>query len=393
MRNMKILFVAPRFHTNQVSIVKELLANHVEVSYAVHYRGATEDYTDLTPRVLKKSLFLKCKVWFHRRSGKNYSEEYYGMHYDASLIDLFRVMITEKPDLVVIRGKTITARKACAVATILRIPKVLYNQEPYYKPKISVAKKAMKKLYNFSVPRVRYTPVKVTEHSDLKKLEKYIVYPSTYYIPFAGEAVADAAERTYRNNGIVNFLMVGKFREYKSHRILVDAIAKLTVKEGYRFTLLGQCVSNKEVSYLKDLKDYVAQKGLSEQIDFVINIDPVKMKAYYLSHDILILPTKREDASISVIEAMHHGLSVISTSRNGTASYIDHGQSGFVFKTEDTEDLRICIEEYLADPTRVETLGRCALERSKENSSRQAYFQAFKQMLEKEFPHLDEKLY
>ena len=364
------------------------MANRIEVEYAVHFRGATEDYSDIEPKVLKKSIFLCLKILLHHIMGKHHGEEYYGLHYDASVVDIFKTMIRSKPDLVVVRGKAVTERKACFVAKILGISRVLYNQEPYYKAKITRIKKVLKKIYNFSVPNVRYTPVKVPEYSMLKQLDRFVVYPNTYYLPFAGIMVEEAENRDYLGDGIVNFLMVGKFREYKNHRLLVDAMAEISDKNNCRLTFLGQCSTNGEKSYLDALKDYVVQKGLNGIVNYVANIDPAQMKEYYMSHDVLILPTKREDASISVIEAMHHGLSVISTSRNGTASYIAHGESGFIFESEDKDSLKECIEEYLKDLTRVEKMGKCALLHSNKNASRQAYFSAFREMMHKEFPKL-----
>ena len=52
---MKFLFTAPRFHTNQVPIVKGLTEMGHEVRFFVVFVGATEDHTDCEPLVLKPS--------------------------------------------------------------------------------------------------------------------------------------------------------------------------------------------------------------------------------------------------------------------------------------------------------------------------------------------------
>lgn len=390
---MKILFIAPRYHTNQLPIVRELLRNNISVEYAVHYRGATEDYSELEPVVLKKSVALRFKIWFDRLIGKKRNEEYYGLRYNASIIDLIKVIRCSKPDLIVLRGKSITERKACVISFLLGIPSVLYNQEPYYKPPVkSKIKRVLKKIYNFFVPRVRYTPVQVSNYEMLEKKGSLIVPPHTYFIPFAGEENPEADSRCYLADGIVNFLMVGKFREYKTHRLLVDALAGIATKDGYRLTFVGQCSNQEEVVYFNDLKEYVFSKGLGENISFVTNVEPSKMKDYYLNNDVLILPTKNEAASISVLEAMHYGMSVISTSRNGTASYIEPGKSGYVFTTCDVLSLREKLMFYLNDPESVERMGRGALDAAKNNSSGRAYLTALKNMLDKEFPNLAEKI-
>ncbi|MCC8146263.1 MAG: hypothetical protein LIO93_07465 [Bacteroidales bacterium] len=52
---MRILFTAPRYHTNQVPIVKGLLGKGHEVRYFVVFKGASEEYTFCEPTVLKPS--------------------------------------------------------------------------------------------------------------------------------------------------------------------------------------------------------------------------------------------------------------------------------------------------------------------------------------------------
>ena len=52
---MKILFTAPRFHTNQAPVVRGLTAAGHEVRYFVAFTGATEDHSCCVPVVLKPS--------------------------------------------------------------------------------------------------------------------------------------------------------------------------------------------------------------------------------------------------------------------------------------------------------------------------------------------------
>ncbi len=315
------------------------------------------------------------------------------MRFDASFFNIVHVIDKSKPDLIVLRGKGISERKACIVAFLFGIPTVLYNQEPLYKPEIkSKVKRFLKKIYNWFVPHVRYTPVQFSDYGVIEKKQNLFIYPHTYFVPFAGEEVEEAESRIYLKQGHVSFLMVGKYREYKTHRLLVDALVQLPVQKRYSLTFLGQCKEPEEIRYLEELKQYVLEKGLSDKVHFITNIKHNQMKEYYLQHDVLILPTRHEAASISVLEAMHHGMSVISTSRNGTASYVDHGESGFVFESGNASDLREKIECYISDSSLCEKMGKCALARAKLSSSRQAYFSAFKAMIQVEFPAVARKM-
>lgn len=49
---MKFLYVAPRYHTNQMDIMKGLVEHGHEVCFISHYAAIIEDYSYVTPIVL-----------------------------------------------------------------------------------------------------------------------------------------------------------------------------------------------------------------------------------------------------------------------------------------------------------------------------------------------------
>ena len=69
---MRFLYVAPRYHTNQMDIMKGLTKNGHEVCFISHYAAVIEDYSCVTPIVLGYSRlyrlidFLYVKV-IHRK--------------------------------------------------------------------------------------------------------------------------------------------------------------------------------------------------------------------------------------------------------------------------------------------------------------------------------------
>ncbi|MDE7199593.1 MAG: hypothetical protein K2O15_12025, partial [Lachnospiraceae bacterium] len=69
---MKFLYVAPRYHTNQMDIMKGLVQEGHEVRFISHYAALIEDYSCVTPIVLGYSAlyrlidFLYVKV-IHRK--------------------------------------------------------------------------------------------------------------------------------------------------------------------------------------------------------------------------------------------------------------------------------------------------------------------------------------
>lgn len=49
---MRFLYVAPRYHTNQMDIMKGLIEHGHEVCFISHYAAIIEDYSYVTPVVL-----------------------------------------------------------------------------------------------------------------------------------------------------------------------------------------------------------------------------------------------------------------------------------------------------------------------------------------------------
>ena len=53
---MKLLFFAPRLHTNQHEILKGLKKKHKIYFHSI-YKGKTEDYSILKPKIISQSSF------------------------------------------------------------------------------------------------------------------------------------------------------------------------------------------------------------------------------------------------------------------------------------------------------------------------------------------------
>ena len=56
---MHILYVAPRYHTNQIPIMEGWLAHGDEVQFLVQYAGQSEDYRVIQPVVLGYGPFYR----------------------------------------------------------------------------------------------------------------------------------------------------------------------------------------------------------------------------------------------------------------------------------------------------------------------------------------------
>ena len=62
---MKFLYVAPRYHTNQMDIMQGLTQLGHEVRFISHYAAIIEDYSCVTPIVLGYSKLYKLIDFFY----------------------------------------------------------------------------------------------------------------------------------------------------------------------------------------------------------------------------------------------------------------------------------------------------------------------------------------
>ena len=76
--------------------------------------------------------------------------------------------------------------------------------------------------------------------------------------------------------------------------------------------------------------------------------------------DLFIMPSRQEGLGLSVMEAQCVGLPVIASNVGGLPSLIDHGTTGFLFKSEYIEELAELINYILAHPDKAKSVGQNA---------------------------------
>jgi glycosyltransferase involved in cell wall biosynthesis len=101
-------------------------------------------------------------------------------------------------------------------------------------------------------------------------------------------------------------------------------------------------------------RDYIMNLGLEQSISFVGKKDS---RNYYLTHDLFILPSRREGMSNALMEAMLYSLPVVATSISGNIDLIDV-DGGRLVPPNDSEALSEAIIEMLRKPDCLSMMGR-----------------------------------
>ena len=79
--------------------------------------------------------------------------------------------------------------------------------------------------------------------------------------------------------------------------------------------------------------------------------------------DVFVLPSLAEGISNTILEAMASGLPVIATDVGGNAELVEHGRSGTLVPSDDTDALALAIEQY-AKPAVARAVGHAARRRA-----------------------------
>ena len=329
---MKIVFVAPRFHTNQYEAIRELKARGHSVEFHALLVGPTEDHSLLTPKIFAPCQF---SLWLEKilgLGGANHPRWFPNpWHY-------FRSLIQAKPDIIIIResGRNFS-RLAALVSKLLGIRIIFYDQVPLLKDRnrLSIIKR---EFFLFALNAALYTPIKGEDINNGEPVK------NAYYVPFA--VSNNFLDR--KSNSELKLLMIGKYHQpRKNHILFIDALTALKEKYAFQATIVGECVNDDQISRFQSINDKIYQIGMQDRIVLKKNIPFSEMGNLYKSHDIFVLPSRDEPAAISILEAIGSGLPAICSNTCGTRFYIINGKNGYVVKTDDLSDLIQKIETLL----------------------------------------------
>lgn len=352
---MKIVYIAPMFHTNQVPIVKGWVKYGHQVFFICQYQGKTENHQYCTPYVLGYSGLFKAVNTLHSFWHKKeaafcaYPEAFRDKCGFPPIIKLFRYLKKQKPDIVILRERSLYSIFAYFVCRLQRLPCILYNQTPLWDkelPRNDLAHRLVKKL----TPAIRMTPV-------LGNPDTGYFDDTAVYIPFVIEPQLAPEQKSHFKNEKINLLCVGKFEERKQHLMLLEILCDLLPHYPLHLTLVGECSTTYHKNYYIKVQDFIARHHLESHVTCYTNCKPEDMAAFYRSTDLFVLPSTGEFASISQLEAMSYSLPVIVSDTNGTACYIENGKNGYLFKDNHIKDLKTKIIDIIADKDKLIQMG------------------------------------
>ena len=333
---LRFLFVASRYHIDQHFAAKALVDAGHEVLFLTSMRSAHDVYDEHHPVI-------------HLVAGKTPGRDFVDEGI-PSLTGLWRQMKDLDPDVVVVRNPTYLRRALqVVVARLTGSTVILYDQSPMHRP--VRLKGVIPQLVSWFAGAKWITPVlgRPDIHSP--------AFAAIRYVPFVMEPQTNSYQRHWFQDDAINVISVGRFEDRKDHRLFIRVVAELSKRYPIRATVIGECTAQKHRRELSEAMNLSEALGLGDMVRFVTNMQFSDVQQEYTNHDLFVLASRDEPASVSPLEAMAHSLPVICSDSNGTRCYIRTGENGYVFRTGDLDDLEGCMERIISDRTRLKEMG------------------------------------
>ncbi|HDX9579043.1 TPA: glycosyltransferase family 4 protein [Bacillus pseudomycoides] len=172
------------------------------------------------------------------------------------------------------------------------------------------------------------------------------------------------AENTSSAHKKIVITCVARLGPRKGHNILLDALSKMErkVTENVKLLIVG------DGEMRSTLEEQVNNLNLS-MVEFLGERNDVP--DILSNTDIFVLPTLNDSLPISIIEAMHSGVCVISTPSGGIPELVSHSKTGILVEAGDANKLARALKSVIVNQQVREQLGKNARKFAKKYLTRE----------------------
>lgn len=153
----------------------------------------------------------------------------------------------------------------------------------------------------------------------------------------------------------LTFLLIARLLRDKGIVEYVEAARQLRAQGcDARVQLLGPFDTNPSGISRADVEGWVAEGA----IDYLGETRDVR--PFLTECTVFVLPSYREGIPRTVLEAMSTGRPVITTDAPGCRDTVIHGETGYIVRARDSDDLAAAMRKFVADPERAVQMGEAA---------------------------------
>ena len=102
----------------------------------------------------------------------------------------------------------------------------------------------------------------------------------------------------------------------------------------------------------RDLCDYVTKKNITN-IQLKGTLPVKKVSKYYEWADLLVMTSKGEGLGVVLLEAMAHGVPVVSTKAGGTTEIIRQGETGILAEEKTPEAMAVAVRRAIRNSAKL----------------------------------------
>jgi glycosyltransferase involved in cell wall biosynthesis len=143
-------------------------------------------------------------------------------------------------------------------------------------------------------------------------------------------------------------LLFGQIKKVKGLDVLLEAYGQIynRYKESTVVLIAGKLWKNNSLEYEKIIEKFNMQDNVLLHLEYIENKD---VPLYFKIADIVTLPYKKVYNSGVILRAMDYGSTVLVSDLEALTKNITHNKNGFVFKSEDSNDMAKKLEILLDD--------------------------------------------
>lgn len=205
----------------------------------------------------------------------------------------------------------------------------------------------------------------VDEFREAIKGKNYLVFED--YVP------TNYFKKSERND---KYIFFAGFPFYlKGVDILIKAFLRVADEfPDYRLLIMGH--------NSVDLDSYKEMARGCKQIEFKKSVFYDQIIDYFMNCSFFVLPSRTEAMGKVIIEAMSCGKAVIASNVGGIPEFIDHNTTGYLFESENIDDLAMRMRELLQNQELRKKMGLAGFEKVERKFSAKVHLDKFASMLD-----------
>lgn len=155
-------------------------------------------------------------------------------------------------------------------------------------------------------------------------------------------------------------LFFGRLSATKGVDVLIESYSNLRKDSKPELIIIGRGELKNRLQYR------VSELSLEQKITFIPWLSHEELGNYLQTASMAVLPSREENFSLAVLEALCSGTPVISTRVGGTGEMISDGENGLLVPSSDADALTDAMKHLLADRDYAKSLGQKGAETVRE---------------------------